>query len=232
MGSNVEKLHVQPQPLEGCLDALTEGKIFGWAWDRERPEDRLVIELRQGDTILATGVADRRRADLAGSGIGDGAYAFEIALPSDCASDALAVHVNSPSTDKTTVLTLRPSPQPDDLPGELQRLSAGMHGVSLVQKQTANMVQGLLREIRESGGSEDRLAVIEQRLSELSAAQQALGKQFETTEVFLMRFDGLLRQLDSRLSVRPAMDASAAFKVVAVFAAVVGAVAAVTLLAL
>lgn len=231
MGSNVETLHPPSQPLEGCLDAVSEGKVFGWVWDRERPQDRMAVELWQGEATVATGVADLRRADLAGSGMGDGAYAFEIALPEGCDAEALVVRARSPSTSKVTILALRPTPQMDDLPSDLQRLQASMHGLALVQKQTVNAVHVVVRELRDASG-EGRLAAIERRLAELATGQQALGKQLESAEVFLMRFDGLLRQLDAKLAARPALRNSAAVKAVAVLCVAFGAVAAITYLAL
>jgi hypothetical protein len=198
MPANVEQLPPPVQSLDGCLDAVADGKLFGWAWDRERPTDKLVVELRRDDTVLVSEVADRRRADLAGSGIGDGAYAFELEMPAGVDPDSLTVQARSPSGDRTVVLSLRSSPQLDDMPEELQRLNTAIHGLALVQKQTANALLGVLREFRDESGN-SRVAAIDGKLTELAAEQNVVRKQVETVEVFLTRFDTLLRQLDQKI---------------------------------
>lgn len=231
MTANVENLRPAAPALEGCLDAIAGGKVFGWAWNREHPSDRLVVEVLKGDTVLASAIANLRRADLAGSGIGEGDYAFEVNLPDGVGADEVTVQIRSPEGDKAAVLELRPPPQLGDLPNELQRVNASMHGLALVQRQTAGAVQAMLRELRE-GRSDARSDAIEERLNELAAGQKSLALQVEGMEVFLMRFDGLLRQLDEKMSARPPQRRTATLRTLAVFILVLAATATATALIL
>jgi peptidoglycan/xylan/chitin deacetylase (PgdA/CDA1 family)/SAM-dependent methyltransferase len=55
--------------------------IAGWAWDARRPGRRITVELLDGETPIATAVADRYRPDLEAAGIGDGAHSFSLPTP-------------------------------------------------------------------------------------------------------------------------------------------------------
>jgi GT2 family glycosyltransferase/glycosyltransferase involved in cell wall biosynthesis len=52
--------------------------IKGWIWDRQEPQKRLVLELLDGGTALATVLANEYRPDLEQAGIGDGRHGFSI----------------------------------------------------------------------------------------------------------------------------------------------------------
>lgn len=199
MAANVEKLHPRA-PLDGNVDAVSDGKVFGWAWDRERPEDRLQVSVGCGGAVVASGLADQPRADLAGSGIGDGAHAFALDLPEGTPETGLTVTVRSPATGAETILPCRPAPQ--TVPEELQRVTASVHSLQQVQKQTASAVLGVLREIRQNRPGDG----LENAIAEIAAGQQALMKRFESIEVFLLRFDTLLRQFDEKLNAVPPPD--------------------------
>lgn len=201
MAANVEKLHPHAPALDGCVDAVADGRLYGWAWDRERPDDRLAVEVRKGEAVLAVGIADRPRPDLAASGIGDGAHAFELDLPTE-AGEEVTVTVCSSTTGESLQLVMRQAPQLDDVPEELQRVTATVHNLSLVQKETATAVLGVLKEMRDKRGSA-QITQLEETVAEIAAGQQALQKRFETVEVFLLRFDTLLRQFDERLNAVP-----------------------------
>jgi hypothetical protein len=57
------------------------GVLRGWAFDPVQPQQRLTVEVVDGNRVLARGLADRLRKDLAEAGIGDGHHAFELELP-------------------------------------------------------------------------------------------------------------------------------------------------------
>lgn len=67
--------------VEFHLDNGDRDMLLGWGWDPGRPERRLRLRLQEGDRILAEATADWHRPDLQEAGIGDGCYAFRIALP-------------------------------------------------------------------------------------------------------------------------------------------------------
>ncbi|RVM02000.1 hypothetical protein CN142_27835, partial [Sinorhizobium meliloti] len=74
------------KPMSGRVDAIDQGRIFGWAFDPAAPDKRLTIRVYLDGSVIAQAVADRNRPDLKRNGIGDGGYAFEIALPEAAAS--------------------------------------------------------------------------------------------------------------------------------------------------
>ena len=93
--------------MEGYLDALDNGQVFGWAWDRLNPTDRLQIELRIEGRVAAVATADRPRPDLKDGNIGDGAHAFVATLDEGTEADAISAEAVSPSTGDRFALALR-----------------------------------------------------------------------------------------------------------------------------
>lgn len=77
--------------LVGNVDGLFDGIIHGWARDVDRTERRVEIIVKAGGEEVGRVLADFRRDDLAGHGIGDGRYGFEIAAPSGVARRHLSV---------------------------------------------------------------------------------------------------------------------------------------------
>jgi hypothetical protein len=66
---------------EGILQGVGNGVALGWAADRTNPEARVPVALVVDGEIVAEGVADVPRPDLADMALGDGAHGFLIALP-------------------------------------------------------------------------------------------------------------------------------------------------------
>ena len=67
----------QSSAFVGCLDHIEPGRIVGWAWSPDQPNERLAVEVLFNDAVVATLKANRYRADLKASGIGDGRHGFE-----------------------------------------------------------------------------------------------------------------------------------------------------------
>jgi SAM-dependent methyltransferase len=63
--------------IQGFLDIRREDLISGWAWDSDRPETRLAVEIQVDGKPLARVTAEQHREDLENSGVGDGTYAWE-----------------------------------------------------------------------------------------------------------------------------------------------------------
>jgi hypothetical protein len=70
-----------PPAYEGILQGVGNGVALGWAADRTNPEARVPVALVVDGEIVAEGVADVARPDLAEMGLGDGAHGFLIELP-------------------------------------------------------------------------------------------------------------------------------------------------------
>jgi hypothetical protein len=66
---------------DGRLDSVDEGLIAGWAMNPSELDQRLTVDLYLDHRLAARTVANLPRSDLARAGVGDGAYAFTIELP-------------------------------------------------------------------------------------------------------------------------------------------------------
>jgi hypothetical protein len=76
------KAKTPPAPAyEGILQGVGNGVALGWAADRGHPEARVPVALVVDGEIVAEGVADVPRPDLADMALGDGAHGFLIELP-------------------------------------------------------------------------------------------------------------------------------------------------------
>ena len=100
------------KPVNGRVDAIDQGRVFGWAFDPAEPQRRVAIRVILDGKTIAEAAADRDRPDLLRNGIGDGKHAFEIALPEPAASrasDLVVVAVNG--LDNEQALRV---PRPDE----------------------------------------------------------------------------------------------------------------------
>jgi uncharacterized Fe-S cluster-containing radical SAM superfamily protein len=69
--------------LNGFVDYVAPHQVLGWVWDSAAPDRRLnVVALKDAKTVSAM-VANLYRPDLAGAGIGDGHYGFNLRVSSD-----------------------------------------------------------------------------------------------------------------------------------------------------
>jgi hypothetical protein len=66
--------------LQGSLDVLEVSAVRGWAWDLDRPEIPIQVEIYDGKTLLATIIASDFREDLKKAGKGDGKHSFNYPL--------------------------------------------------------------------------------------------------------------------------------------------------------
>src|SRR5689334_22274800 len=106
--------------VAGYLDAVTGSRIFGWAWDPERPDARIAIRFQVGGEIVAALIADAKREDLVANGIGDGGHAFEVALPDGIDPKAVRVLAVCPHSGETLELQQRGTVQEAVLAPEMQ----------------------------------------------------------------------------------------------------------------
>jgi hypothetical protein len=74
--------------LPFSIDMYHDGCLKGWIFDNNDPLHKLRIEIKQGQTIIARGLANEFRQDLADASVGDGYCAFvlkvEDGLKTDC----------------------------------------------------------------------------------------------------------------------------------------------------
>jgi peptidoglycan/xylan/chitin deacetylase (PgdA/CDA1 family) len=72
--------------FEGHHDRADCTIISGWAWDMNRPDTPIHVDIYDGSTLLATVKAGEFRRDLFEAGKGNGKHAFTFAVPS-CLKD-------------------------------------------------------------------------------------------------------------------------------------------------
>lgn len=64
--------------LESRIERVTPGMVVGWAYDPDRPESPVPLEVALDDVPIAWGMADIKRPDLEMLGLGAGACAFAL----------------------------------------------------------------------------------------------------------------------------------------------------------
>lgn len=177
----------EARTIEGRVDAVAAARVYGWAWDRSRPDERLSIELRviEGGkaTTLAAAPADRERADLKANGVGDGRHAFEIPVSDGTDPAALTIVARVPATGEEVVLH---APTPEERVLEqavLPRLA-----------QLAARQQALGRALAELG-ERIKPPPEDPRIDGLAADLADARERIAGLEVFLLRIDGTLRDL-------------------------------------
>jgi hypothetical protein len=69
--------------VKGRLLEVVDGRVIGWVWDPEAPEDRVEVEVEIDGDPVASGVADLDHPDLAEGreGMSDGRHGFRLELP-------------------------------------------------------------------------------------------------------------------------------------------------------
>ena len=67
--------------LEGYHDISNCNGVMGWAWNQEKPDDPIQIELYDDATLLATVTAGDFRQDLLAAHIGNGKHGFTFVIP-------------------------------------------------------------------------------------------------------------------------------------------------------
>jgi hypothetical protein len=66
---------------EGEIEGLFAGELRGWAWDRDRPENPVTVELLDGDAVLDRMPADVYRDELKANDRRGGQCGFSFPLP-------------------------------------------------------------------------------------------------------------------------------------------------------
>lgn len=70
-----------PSPMPGYglhLDHYDAQIVRGWVHKDGDDDHRATVEIRSGETVIATGIAEQFREDLLAANIGDGAYCFAL----------------------------------------------------------------------------------------------------------------------------------------------------------
>jgi hypothetical protein len=191
------------KPMNGRVDAIDMGRVFGWAFDPMAPDQRLTIRVLLDGKVIAEAVADRNRPDLRRNGIGDGNHAFEIALPDPVqsrASDLVVVALNRSGSEQALRV-----PKPDEQAAEAL-IAAPL--AKVLDKLDALM--GAQRQLQVSQRSLQRTPQIDADKSEtvgltdVSNAIESLGvdisQRLNDLDVHLMRLDGVVAGMEKNLN--------------------------------
>lgn len=79
--------------VHGHLDGIHGGRASGWLWDPKFPNHALRFEVLANGEVVAGGIADEYRADLAKAGIGNGWHAFSVPVPSHVTDAEVQIRV-------------------------------------------------------------------------------------------------------------------------------------------
>jgi hypothetical protein len=183
----------------GYVDAIVDGRVYGWAYDRTRPGARIAVRVEHEGDLLAAFIADRAREDLVAGGVGDGRHAFEAELPQGVAAGPLRVLAVAPETGICVELPLRGSPGAVAAPAGTapEDLRDAVRAVAHAQRVLHRHVQSLAKSVDElsQGGTP---------AAGLSGADQApddLAGRVAALEAAVLRIDGLIEATSAKLKV-------------------------------
>lgn len=163
--------------IVGYIEAVTTTHLHGWAWAPQAPGETVSLELRLDDLIVASGLADQPRDDLARNGIGDGRHAFSFAVPSELAARAEELRVHARLGDGPFVLLGTPPP-PENIAERLERLQQMVGAIGNSQRVIHRSLQQLLIRAEEAKVTDGA-----------TSPSRRLAEQIESIEAFLMRID-------------------------------------------
>jgi hypothetical protein len=190
--ARAEVLDAEKRPeasnVTGCIDAIAGDRIFGWAWDPQQPAARVAIRIEVEGKLIATALADQPREDLATNGIGDGAYAFDVAIAKGIAPEKIGVFAVCPQTGDSLELTQRPAEGSPDSRGGSEEIRSAVHALYRSQRFAQGKLQSLVDTV--------------EGLRKNAAAKTGDGlvaARLETLEVAIARIDGQLRDQAAKL---------------------------------
>ncbi|WP_043617285.1 hypothetical protein [Ensifer sp. ZNC0028] len=191
------------KPLKGRVDAIDQGRVFGWAFDPETPEKRLAIRVLLDGKVIAEALADRNRPDLKRNGIGDGNHAFEIALP-EMASARSGELVVLAATGQGGELPLR-VPKPDEQAAEaliaapLAKVLDKLDVLMAAQRQL-QVSQRSAQRSRVDDGDEAESPGLAAISDDVANLRGEITQRLTDLDVHLMRLDGVIAGMEKSLN--------------------------------
>ena len=192
------------KPVNGRVDAIDQGRVFGWAFDPAEPHRRVAIRVILDGKTIAEAASDRDRPDLRRNGIGDGKHAFEIMLPEPAvsrASDLVVVAVNGPDNEQALRV-----PRPDEQAAEalisapltkvLDRLDVLMAAQRQLQVSQRSFIR--TQQIDDSGEAET-VGLVDISTA-VASLRTEITQRLSDLDVHLMRLDGVVAGMEKTLS--------------------------------
>jgi hypothetical protein len=172
--------------IVGRVDEMTNGKVYGWAFNSDNPGERLDIRISRGSDVVATGKADVFRKDLPDAGVGDGEHAFAIDLPPNISSFTGLVIVARSAASGEAVLPIATNDE--------RRVDDLFHVFSQRYDDLMVEMKSELDTLRRDGGDAVLRGELEDRLSKIE-------RRLEDFEVFIVRLDEITRTLQERVGL-------------------------------
>ncbi len=193
------------KPMNGRVDAIDMGRIFGWAFDPMAPDQRLTIRVLLDAKVIAEAVADRNRPDLRRNGIGDGKHAFEIALPEPVhsrASDLVVVARNGSGSEQALRV-----PQPDEQAAEaliaapLTKVLDKLDVLMAAQRQLQVSQRSVQRTSQiDTDKSETEIIGLTDISDGVDSLRVDISQRLNDLDVHLMRLDGVVAGMEKSLN--------------------------------
>ncbi len=192
------------EPTKGRVDAIDDGRLFGWAFDPAAPTKRLTIRVLLDGKPIAEAVADKDRPDLKRSGIGDGGHAFDVMLPQFAAMRAgelVVVAISGAGVEQALRV-----PKPDEQAAEaliaapMTRILDKLDMLMAAQRQLQVNQRSLQRIAPVIDGSGGSTAVDAADVSNsIENLRGDVNQRLTELDVHLMRMDGVVAGMEKRM---------------------------------
>lgn len=192
------------EAMKGRVDAIEEGRLYGWAFDPSVPTERLLIRVLLDDKPIAEAPADKDRPDLKRNGIGDGKHAFEVMLPQFAATRAgelVVVAANAaggeqklrvPKPDEQAAEALIAAPMTCIL-DKLDMLMAAQRQLQVNQRSLQRVAPTL-----DASGNAAPAELLD-IASSVDGLRTDLHQRMTELDVHIMRMDGVVAGLEQRM---------------------------------
>ncbi len=202
-----EQDNAQPnkvEPTKGRVDAIDDGRLFGWAFDPAAPGRRLTIRVLLDGKPIAEAIADKERPDLKRSGIGDGGHAFDVMLPqfaSMRAGELVVVAINGAGVEQALRV-----PKPDEQAAEaliaapMTRILDKLDMLMAAQRQLQVNQRSLQRPapVIDGTGSGSSVDLVDVS-SSIEGLRGDVNQRLTELDVHLMRLDGVVAGMEKRI---------------------------------
>jgi hypothetical protein len=175
-----------PPEVSGYVEAATNDRLLGWAWVPHTPGLRATVELRLGEEVIASAVADQPRPDLASNGIGDGRHAFALAVPEPYRARAAELRVFA-KAGNGEAWPIGAPPAADGLTEQMTKVLRGLDTLIGSQRLIHRNLQAALTS--ESAGADSDQQQTAAALARMSELQASLSEHLATMERFVLRLD-------------------------------------------
>lgn len=205
---SAQMVQVSASQIQGRLDAVESRRLYGWVWDRARPEERLLVRVLFRGRMVGSAAADRPRIDLRRNGIGDGAYAFEVELPESVSQNLGELEVVA-VLRKTGEEIVLPAPSQDERAAEavisaplnrvmqqLEVLISAQHRSQIILREAVEAIRDTAGQVEQMSSKEDGIGAA---LEVVRSNHGELAQRISDVEIFHMRFDKMIAGFDDRI---------------------------------